>query len=341
MKLYHHIFAFSIGYILDIMVGDPHGLPHPVRWIGALISKLETMLLREDMSEDKKKKNGRLLVLNVLLITVGSVALILIGSYLVNIYLGMIVEAVLTYYIFATKSLKDESMKVHSELVSGDTDRARYMLSMIVGRDTDKLDERAIAQAAIETVAENTSDGVIAPMIYTAIGGPLLGFFYKAVNTMDSMIGYKNDRYMDFGRCAARLDDVVNYLPARLSAAYMISASYILEAAASKTVQDKDGNVTKIYSGKRAYRIYKRDRYNHKSPNSAHTESVCAGALGLRLAGPSSYFGKRVEKPYIGDDTRTVEPQDIVRANKLMYITSVTGFLSLLLILCIIYFSFI
>lgn len=341
MKLYHHIFAFSIGYILDIMVGDPHGLPHPVRWIGALISKLETMLLREDMSEDKKKKNGRLLVLNVLLITVGSVALILIGSYLVNIYLGMIVEAVLTYYIFATKSLKDESMKVHSELVSGDTDRARYMLSMIVGRDTDKLDERAIAQAAIETVAENTSDGVIAPMIYTAIGGPLLGFFYKAVNTMDSMIGYKNDRYMDFGRCAARLDDVVNYLPARLSAAYMISASYILDAATSKTVQDKDGNVTKIYSGKRAYRIYKRDRYNHKSPNSAHTESVCAGALGLRLAGPSSYFGKRVEKPYIGDDTRTVKPEDIVRANKLMYITSVTGFLSLVLILCIIYFSFI
>lgn len=341
MKLYHHIFAFSIGYILDIMVGDPHGLPHPVRWIGALISKLETMLLREDMSEDKKKKNGRLLVLNVLLITVGSVALILIGSYLVNIYLGMIVEAVLTYYIFATKSLKDESMKVHSELVSGDTDRARYMLSMIVGRDTDKLDERAIAQAAIETVAENTSDGVIAPMIYTAIGGPLLGFFYKAVNTMDSMIGYKNDRYMDFGRCAARLDDVVNYLPARLSAAYMISASYILDAATSKTIQDKDGNVTKIYSGKRAYRIYKRDRYNHKSPNSAHTESVCAGALGLRLAGPSSYFGKRVEKPYIGDDTRTVKPEDIVRANKLMYITSVTGFLSLVLILCIIYFSFI
>ena len=178
---------------------------------------------------------------------------------------------------------------------------------MIVGRDTNILNDEGVTKAAVETVAENTSDGIIAPMIYTALGGPILGFVYKAVNTMDSMLGYKNDKYLYFGRAAAKLDDFVNYIPARISAYIMILAACI---------GGRD------YSGKNAYRIYKRDNRNHASPNSAQTESACAGALGIQLAGDASYFGKIVKKPYIGDKTREVEHEDIRRVNKLMYLAA-------------------
>ena len=198
-----------------------------------------------------------------------------------------------------------------AETIFGSKQRAATMMlsdsAMIVGRDTQNLSEAGVAKAAIETVAENTSDGVIAPMIYTAIFGPILGFFYKAVNTMDSMIGYKNEKYLYFGRTAAKLDDAVNYIPARISAWLMILAALL-------------GG--KEFDAKRAYRIYKRDRYNHASPNSAQTESVCAGALGIRLAGDASYFGKLVKKPYIGDACREVSPEDIRRVNRLMYLTA-------------------
>ena len=188
-----------------------------------------------------------------------------------------------------------------------DLEASRKAVSMIVGRDTSVLDETGVAKAAIETVAENTSDGVIAPMLYTALGGPVLGFFYKAVNTMDSMVGYKNQRYLHFGRVAAKLDDVMNYIPARISAYLMIGVSFVMG---------------KEFSGKQAYRIYKRDNRKHASPNSAQTESVCAGALGIQLAGNASYFGKIVEKPYIGDETRKVVYEDIRRINRLMYATA-------------------
>jgi adenosylcobinamide-phosphate synthase len=198
-------------------------------------------------------------------------------------------------------------MKVYYSLKNQTLEEARYAISMIVGRDTQCLDEIGVAKAAIETVAENTSDGVIAPMLYTALGGPILGFLYKAVNTMDSMIGYKNDKYLYFGRAAARLDDVVNFIPSRISAYIMILASFL---------------VGKSFSGKGAYTIYKRDNRKHASPNSAQTESVCAGALGIQLAGDASYFGKIVHKPFIGDSFRKVEYEDIRRANKLMYMTA-------------------
>ena len=174
---------------------------------------------------------------------------------------------------------------------------------MIVGRDTQNLTKEGVAKAAIETVAENTSDGVIAPMLYTALGGPVLGFLYKAVNTMDSMVGYKNDRYLHFGRAAAKLDDVVNFLPARISALLMIGAAFLSG---------------KSYNGRQAWCIWHRDSRKHASPNSAQTESVCAGALGIQLAGDASYFGKVVKKPYIGDPKRQVEYEDIRRANRLM-----------------------
>lgn len=216
----------------------------------------------------------------------------------------------MTYQILAVKCLKVESMKVYQSLTKEGIEEARKAVAMIVGRDTAVLDGTGVAKAAIETVAENTSDGVIAPMLYTALGGPVLGFLYKAVNTMDSMIGYKNEKYLNFGRTAAKLDDVCNYLPSRISAYLMIAAAYLGGSD---------------FSGKGAYRIYKRDRRNHASPNSAQTESVCAGALGIQLAGDAVYFGKVVKKPHIGDDTRPVEYEDIRRANRLMYLTAWLG----------------
>ena len=213
----------------------------------------------------------------------------------------------MTYQILAAKCLKTESMNVYHCLKHESLEASRRAVSMIVGRDTNVLDEIGVAKAAIETVAENTSDGVIAPMLYTAIGGPVLGLLYKAVNTMDSMVGYKNERYLYFGRAAAKLDDVANYIPARLSAYMMILAAYC---------GGKD------YSGRQAFAIWKRDNRKHASPNSAQTEAACAGALGIRLAGDACYFGKILKKPYIGDALRPVEFEDIRRANHLMYGTA-------------------
>ena len=201
---------------------------------------------------------------------------------------------------------------------------ARTAVSMIVGRDTDVLDETGVAKAAVETVAENTSDGVIAPMLYLAIGGPAAGFLYKAVNTMDSMVGYKNEKYLYFGRCAAGLDDILNFIPARISALLMIAASFL---------SGKD------YNGKNAWRVWKRDRRNHASPNSAQTESVCAGSMGICLAGNASYFGKTVEKPTIGDTERAVEYEDIKRANMLMYRASFLCYVLCLLVMVLSYWQ--
>ncbi|SHO44200.1 adenosylcobinamide-phosphate synthase CbiB [Anaerocolumna xylanovorans] len=307
----YHIAGFFAGFVLDLIFGDPYWLPHPVRWIGSLISKLDHGLFteKEELKRDSKREfhRGILLVVLVLAITVLAAFLILYAAYKVSPYLGLAVESVMTYQILATKCLKKESMKVYKKLKENDLNGARKAVSMIVGRDTDCLDEEGVAKAAIETVAENTSDGVIAPMLYLAIGGPVLGFFYKAVNTLDSMVGYKNDRYLHFGRAAAKLDDALNFIPARISAILMVISCCL---------------AGKEYNGKDALRIYKRDRRNHASPNSAHTEAACAGALGIRLAGDASYFGKVHHKPFIGDEKRTVECEDIARANRLLYITA-------------------
>ena len=300
----YHITAMVAGFLLDFLLGDPYWLPHPIRAIGSLIGWLEH---KWNHPEEKNSRKGTVMVLLVLAVT-GSVTFLLwAGAYRVHPLLGVVVESIMTYQILATKCLKTESMKVYAALRKQDLEAARKAVSMIVGRDTQSLDETGIAKAAIETVAENTSDGVIAPMLYTAIGGPVLGFLYKAVNTMDSMVGYKSERYLYFGRTAARLDDAVNYIPARISAVLMTAACFFSGAD---------------YDGKRAWRIYKRDRYQHASPNSAQTEAVCAGALGIRLAGSASYFGKLVEKPYIGDAERAVETEDIKRANHLLYLTA-------------------
>lgn len=310
----YHIFAFIAGFVLDLLIGDPHFIPHPVRLIGSLISSLDKRLNCDagyNSSEKKlnliKYKRGMLLAFTVIIATFAISVIIIVAAYSINLYAGVIAEAVMTWQILATKCLRVESMRVYDALRTDGVDAGRRAVSMIVGRDTSVLDAAGVTRAAVETIAENTSDGVIAPMLYTAIGGPVLGFVYKAVNTMDSMLGYKNDKYMYFGRFAARLDDVVNFIPARISAYLMIAAAFI-------------GG--RQFDGKNAYRIFKRDRFNHASPNSAQTESVCAGALRVQLAGDAVYFGKLVKKKYIGDGLREIEYEDIKRANRLMYITA-------------------
>lgn len=310
----YHIFAFIAGFVLDLLIGDPHFIPHPVRLIGSLISFCDKRLNCDagyNISEKKlnliKYKRGILLAFTVIFATFAISVIIIVAAYSINLYAGVIAEAVMTWQILATKCLRVESMRVYDALRTDGVDAGRRSVSMIVGRDTSVLDAAGVTRAAVETIAENTSDGVIAPMLYTAIGGPVLGFVYKAVNTMDSMLGYKNDKYMYFGRFAARLDDVVNFIPARISAYLMIAAAFI-------------GG--RQFDGKNAYRIFKRDRFNHASPNSAQTESVCAGALRVQLAGDAVYFGKLVKKKYIGDGLREIEYEDIKRANRLMYITA-------------------
>ncbi len=314
--IYYSIAAFIIGYILDLIFGDPYQLPHPIRLIGTLISKIEKLVRKYFKNTPKSLiRGGAVLVILVLIISTLIPFLLLYLLYKYNPWLGLIAESIMCYQILATKCLKVESMRVYHSLKKGDLKEARYNVSMIVGRDTDQLDEAGVTRAAVETVAENTSDGVIAPMIYLAIGGPTLGFFYKAVNTMDSMIGYKNDAYLYLGRIAAKLDDAVNYIPARISAILMIIASFFTGL-----------------NSKEASRIYLRDRRNHASPNSAQTEAVSAGALGLLLAGDTYYFGKLHKKPTIGDNTRPIEAEDIKRVNKLMYGTSLLAVVLLTLL---------
>ena len=300
----YHTIALAAGFILDLIFGDPRWLYHPVCLIGNLISFLEKRIRKILPKTSSGELTGGLIeVLLVCILSLGIPGVILYSLYPKVPGLALLLESFWCYQLLATRSLKDESMRVYDRLKYGTLEEARKAVSMIVGRDTEHLTEEGVAKAAIETVAENTSDGVIAPMLYTALGGPVLGFLYKAVNTMDSMVGYKNEKYLHFGRAAAKLDDVMNFLPARISALLMVGTAFISG---------------KSYNGKQAWHIWRRDNRKHASPNSAQTESVCAGALGIQLAGDASYFGKVVKKPYIGDPTRAVEPEDIRRTNRLM-----------------------
>ncbi|WP_167957186.1 adenosylcobinamide-phosphate synthase CbiB [Anaerosporobacter faecicola] len=308
------IYACIIGFVLDLIIGDPHWLYHPVRLIGKLIQIMEKAV-RACFPKTKRGEliGGTLLALIVMVVSTTIPLAILVFCYGFDRYLGLAVESVFCYQLLATKSLKVESMKVYKELATKDIEKARCAVSMIVGRDTQSLDAVGITKAAVETVAENTSDGSIAPLLAIVIGGAPLGFLYKSINTMDSMIGYKNDKYLYLGRFAAKLDDIVNYIPARFSAYMMILSALLLRMDA-----------------KNAYRIYRRDRYKHASPNSAHTESVCAGALRIQLAGDAYYFGKLYKKEYIGDSMRNIEIDDIKRANQLLYTCAITSLIALL-----------
>ena len=303
--------AFILGYILDLIFGDPYNFPHIIRLVGRIINETEK-ILRNIFKKEKQSEKiaGAIMSITVILLMVILTVLTVKIFYVINTILGMLVESFIYYQMLAIKSLRVESMKVYNALKEQDIQKSRYAVSMIVGRDTNNLDEEGITKATVETVAENTADGIIGPMIYMIIGGLPLAIAYKVINTLDSMIGYKNDKYIDFGKFAARLDDIASFIPARISAYLMIVASYILKL-------DSRG----------AYNIYKRDRYNHSSPNSAHTEAVAAGALGIQLAGDAYYFGKLYKKPTIGNMSRRIELNDILIVNKLLYVTSFLCFI--------------
>ena len=307
-------YAIAAGYILDLLFGDPAGRFHPVCFIGKLISALDSKLYRESDPDRRKQNRGVCLTVSVILITVlvtaGILALALaadtaLGGKAAGWILYLIPASLLCDSTLAVRDLRKESMQVASALRKG-LPEARKALSCIVGRDTENLGEDAVIRAAVETVAENTTDGVVAPLFFLFLGGPAAAMAYKAVNTMDSMIGYKNERYLHFGRAAARLDDVLNFIPARIAALLWIMAAGLCR-------EDRKG----------AWRIWRRDRYKHESPNSAQTESACAGSLQVALAGDASYFGKLKRKPVIGDPVREITPDDIRRANRMMTVTSI------------------
>lgn len=303
MKIWMAVLPLLLGFLLDLLLGDPYWLPHPIRLIGRLIAGLERIFRKK--LPGREKLAGALLAVMVLILSTAIPVLILVVCYRIHVWIGMAVESVFCSYMLAARCLAKESGKVSRAAAAGDVEGARKAVSMIVGRDTAPLDEKGILKAAVETVAENTSDGVTAPLFYIMLFGAGGGFFYKAANTMDSMIGYKNERYLDFGRFAAKLDDVLNFIPARLTALLMILSSGLLR-----------------YDMRNACKIWRRDRFNHASPNSAQTEAVCAGALDIMLAGDAYYFGKLCKKKTIGDDIRPIEAKDIGRANRLMYGTA-------------------
>ena len=295
------------AFVLDCIIGDPQNPLHPMRIIGHGISLGVTAFKRT-----KAKKPGiqfamgAVLTLILVGLSYSVTRLVTCGVYRLNYWVGLTLEAVICYFLIAARALKDESMKVYRSLYTGNIEDARQNLSFIVGRDTQNLSVPGIVKAAVETVAENLSDGVVAPLIFICVGGTPLGMAYKAINTLDSMIGYKNDEFEYFGKFAARLDDAVNFIPSRVSALLMIIGS--------------------VFAGtdvKGAIRIFIRDRYNHKSPNSGQTESVCAGALGLCLGGDNYYHGVLVHKPTIGDGVYEVAPEHIITANRLMYAAAI------------------
>ena len=298
--------SYTIGLVLDFIIGDPNNPFHPVRIIGALGIKLENITRRVFKN---LKISGFVTWLGVILITFLVNSLIVRIAFSISNIFGIIIEGILLYFCISSKGLKVEGLKVIKVLESGNIEGARKQLSYIVGRDTKVLDEEGIIRAVIETVAENTSDGIIAPLLFGALGGAPLAMTYKAVNTCDSMFGYKNDKYIDFGLVSAKMDDLFNYIPARLTGYLVIFAAFILGL-----------------DYKNSYRIYKRDRYNHTSPNSAHPESAVAGALGIRLGGANYYFGKIVEKPTIGDKNKVIEISDLYKTNNILLVVTLLGF---------------
>ena len=329
--------------LLDLLFGDPSWLPHPVVIIGKLIDKLESIMRKrideKELSDSERqralRREGKILTATVVLATLIFTTAISVLAWLVSPWLFLAVQVFWGFQSLAIKGLVSESKNVYrcltgkasktkknaeeeplhgikrfdvKEGFESKQDRlvaARKTVGRIVGRDTSELSEEGVTKATVETVAENFADGVLAPLLYLAIGGAPLALTYKAVNTMDSMLGYKNEKYIDFGRASAKLDDFCGFAPARLAALFFVAAA---------ALTDRDF--------KSAYRIWRRDRFNHASPNSAQTEAACAGALGIRLAGPAYYFGEYYDKPYIGDATREIEAEDILRANKLMVAAS-------------------
>ena len=307
------VLPLLIGFGIDLLVGDPHGFPHPVVWIGKLITVLEKLLRKIFPKTPKGEKAGGIILWFIVeLISLFIPHVILKLCEFFSLYLRIAAESVMIWQILAIRSLRDESMNVYNALRTGNIENAKKAVSMIVGRDTERLDDKGITRAAVETVAENTSDGIIAPMLFIALGGAPAGFFYKAANTMDSMLGYIDPPYTNFGWFPAKMDDLLNYIPSRLSAMLMLFAGWILRLDLSN-----------------GWKIFCRDRYKHSSPNSAQTEAACAGLLNIRLAGDAWYHGILHKKQYIGDPIREVEYDDIPLCCRLEYLSAL-----LMLLLC-------
>ena len=299
-------YAVLGGFVLDAVFGDPAWLPHPVVYMGKAISALEKGLrARLPKTPEGELWGGRILAFCLPVGTFALASLVCMGAAALHPLLGLAVQMFWCGQALAAKGLVQESTNVYRELTKPDLPAARIAVSRIVGRDTQALTAEGVTKAAVETVAENASDGVIAPLLYMLLGGAPLALTYKAINTMDSMVGYKNERDLHFGRAAAKLDDIANFLPSRIAALLWV-------AAAALTGND----------ARSAWRIWRRDRRNHASPNSAQTESACAGALNVQLAGPAYYFGEYYPKPTIGDAVRPIEPEDIRRADRMMYAES-------------------
>lgn len=312
--------AVAAGFIMDILFGDPAWIKHPVVIMGRAISVMERALRKLFPETDRGEFAAGLamaviLPLAVLAVTGGVCA----AAYMIHPVLCLLIETVWCWQSFSMKGLKTESMNVYRCLADGDLQASRQAVGRIVGRDTAELDETGVTKAAVETVAENFGDGVMSPLIFMIIGGAPLAMFYKSVNTMDSMVGYKNQRYLYFGRAAARLDDFVNYIPARLGGIMWVA-----------------GALLSGYDYRNSWKIWRRDRRNHASPNSAQTEAACAGALGIRLAGPAYYFGEYYDKPYIGDAVNDISYEDIKASNKMMYCAGIAAVASAVFIRAVI-----
>lgn len=312
-----NILIMILGYIMDLVFGDPYWFPHPVRFIGKLISKTEKFIRKHAKSEESLKYWGILMWL-VPVVTTAVVTTFIVKIASFNKYVEIFVSAFIIYTTLSTKCLKDEATKIYKVLETGDIKKSRVQLSYIVGRDTTNLSQSEIIRATVETVAENTVDGTISPMFYGFLFGPVGAMTYKAINTLDSMVGYKNDKYLNLGCVSAKLDDVANFIPARLTAIFMPLGAFLCGM-----------------NGLNSFKIAIRDRKNHKSPNCAFAEGAAAGAIGVQLGGTNIYFGKEVYKPTIGDKKRELENYDIVRMNKLMYSTTANALLILSALFCI------
>ena len=312
-----NILIMILGYIMDLVFGDPYWFPHPVRFIGKLISKTEKFIRKHAKSEESLKYWGILMWL-VPVVTTAIVTTFIVKIASFNKYVEIFVSAFIIYTTLSTKCLKDEATKIYKVLETGDIKKSRVQLSYIVGRDTTNLSQSEIIRATVETVAENTVDGTISPMFYGFLFGPVGAMTYKAINTLDSMVGYKNDKYLNLGCVSAKLDDVANFIPARLTAIFMPLGAFLCGM-----------------NGLNSFKIAIRDRKNHKSPNCAFAEGAAAGAIGVQLGGTNIYFGQEVYKPTIGDKKRELENYDIVRMNKLMYATTANALLILSALFCI------
>lgn len=313
------LLSLYIGYIIDLIIGDPYSFPHPVKYIGKLIKVVENFV-RKTAKTDKGLKIGGFFLWFVTVGTTFAVTYLVMRLARFNTVVYVIINSIVIYTTLATKCLKDEAKKIYEVLKTGDLQKSRTQLSYIVGRDTANLDEKEIIRATVETVAENTVDGLIAPLFYAFIGGAPLAMAYKAINTLDSTVGYKNEKYLHIGFASAKIDDIANYIPSRISVILFTIGNFFL------------GN-----DYKNCFKIAIRDRKNHKSPNCAFSEGAVAGALGIQLGGTNVYFGEVVYKPTIGDKTREIEVEDIARTNKILYATSLTSMLVFTLFYILIY----